>query len=66
MRKKNFLEAALVVAAGMMILASCGENEVINSIEQGCSPAQGKATVKLVCSPYSIGQLYPCIHGVKW
>lgn len=51
MRKKNFLEAALVVAAGMMILASCGENEVINSIEQGCSPAQGKATVKLVCSP---------------
>lgn len=51
MRKKNFLEAALVVAAGMMILASCGENEVINPIEQGCSPAQGKATVKLVCSP---------------
>lgn len=51
MRKKNFLGAALVVAAGMMILASCGENEVINSIEQGCSPAQGKATVKLVCSP---------------
>lgn len=35
----------------MMILASCGENEVINPIEQGCSPAQGKATVKLVCSP---------------
>lgn len=51
MRKKNFLEAALIVAAGMMILASCGENEVINPIEQGCSPAQGKATVKLVCSP---------------
>lgn len=51
MRKKNFLEAAIVVAAGMMILASCGENEVINPIEQGCSPAQGKATVKLVCSP---------------
>lgn len=51
MRKKNFLEAALIMAAGMMILASCGENEVINPIEQGCSPAQGKATVKLVCSP---------------
>ena len=51
MRKKNFFKAALVVAAGMMILASCGENEVINPIEQGCTPAQGKATVKLVCSP---------------
>ena len=51
MRKKNFLEAALIVAAGMMILASCSENEVINPIEQGYSPAQGKATVKLVCSP---------------
>lgn len=51
MRKKNFFEAALIVAAGMMILASCGENEVINPIEQGCTPAQGKATVKLVCSP---------------
>lgn len=52
MKKKNFLEAALIVAAGMMMLASCGENEVINpSIEQGRSPAQGKATVKLVCSP---------------
>lgn len=51
MKKKNFLEAALIVAAGMMMLASCGENEVINPIEQGHSPAQGKATVKLVCSP---------------
>lgn len=52
MRKKNFLVAALMMAASVMSFTSCGENEVINqSIEQGCSPAQGKAMVKLVCSP---------------
>lgn len=52
MRKKNFLVAALMMAASVMSFTSCSENEVINpSIEQGCSPAQGKATVKLVCSP---------------
>ena len=52
MRKKNFLVAALMMAASVMSFTSCSENEVINqSIEQGCSPAQGKAMVKLVCSP---------------
>jgi len=50
--KKNFaFQSALIVAAGMMLLASCGENEVINPLnEQGQELTQGKAVVKLVFS----------------
>lgn len=52
MRKKNFLVAALMVAASVMSFTSCGENEVINQSEkQDQSTAHGKVAVKLVCSP---------------
>ena len=51
MRKKNFLVAALMVAASVMYFTSCGENEVINqSEEQDQSASHGKVAVKLVCS----------------
>ena len=52
MRKKNFLGAALMMAASVMSFTSCGENEVINQYEeQDQSTAHGKVAVKLVCSP---------------
>lgn len=52
MRKKNFLGAALMMAASVMSFTSCGENEVINqSEEQDQSAPHGKVAVKLVCSP---------------
>lgn len=52
MRKKNFLVAALMMAASVMSFTSCGENEVINqSEEQDQSAPHGKVAVKLVCSP---------------
>ena len=52
MRKKNFLVAALMMAASVMSFTSCGENEVINqSEEQDQSAFHGKVAVKLVCSP---------------
>lgn len=52
MRKKNFLVAALMMAASVMSFTSCGENEVINQYEeQDQSTAHGKVAVKLVCSP---------------
>lgn len=51
MRKKNFLVAALMMAASVMSFTSCGENEVINqSEEQDQSASHGKVAVKLVCS----------------
>lgn len=52
MKKKNFLVAALMMAASVMPFTSCSENEVINqSEEQDQSAAHGKVAVKLVCSP---------------
>ena len=52
MRKKNFLVAALMMAASVMPFTSCSENEVINqSEEQDQSAAHGNVAVKLVCSP---------------
>ena len=52
MRKKNFLVAALMMAASVMSFTSCGENEVINQSEkQDQSTVHGKVAVKLVCSP---------------
>ena len=52
MRKKNFLVAALMMAASVMSFTSCGENEVINQSEkQDQSASHGKVAVKLVCSP---------------
>lgn len=52
MRKKNFLVAALMMAASVMSFTSCSENEVINQYEkQDQSTAHGKVAVKLVCSP---------------
>lgn len=51
MRKKNFLVAALMMAASVMSFTSCGENEVINqSEEQYQSASHGKVAVKLFCS----------------
>lgn len=51
MRKKNFLVAALMMAASVMSFTSCSENEVINqSKEQDQSASHGKVAVKLVCS----------------
>lgn len=51
MRKKNFLVAALMMAASVMSFTSCGENEVINqSEEQDQSASHGKVAVKLFCS----------------
>ena len=51
MRKKNFLVAALMMAASVMSFTSCGENEVINQSEkQDQSASHGKVAVKLVCS----------------
>lgn len=52
MRKKNFLVAALMMAASVMSFTSCSENEVINQSEkQDQSAAHGKVAVKLFCSP---------------
>lgn len=52
MRKKNFLVAALMMAASVMSFTSCGENEVINQSEkQDQSASHGKVAVKLFCSP---------------
>ena len=52
MRKKNFLVAALMMAASVMPFTSCSENEVINQSEkQDQSAVHGKVAVKLVCSP---------------
>ena len=52
MRKKNFLVAALMMAASVMSFTSCSENEVINQSEkQDQNVAHGKVAVKLVCSP---------------
>ena len=51
MRKKNFLVAALMMAASVMSFTSCSENEVINqSEEQDQSASHGKVAVKLVCA----------------
>ena len=52
MRKKNFLVAALMMAASVMSFTSCSENEVINQSEkQDQNVAHGKVAVKLFCSP---------------
>lgn len=52
MRKKNFLVAALMMAASVMSFTSCSENEVINQSEkQDQSASYGKVAVKLFCSP---------------
>ena len=52
MRKKNFLVAALMMAASVMSFTSCSGNEVINQSEkQDQNVAHGKVAVKLFCSP---------------
>ena len=45
MRKKNFLVAALMMAASVMSFTSCSENEVINQSEkQDQNASHGKVT----------------------
>ncbi len=54
--KEMTLKSAIILAAGAMLLASCGENEVINDLDyqdQGVTETatQGTARVRLVISP---------------